>query len=99
MIKGNRVNLFIYLFGFPVSVGLEIEEVMPGTLIVWSGAKFGISSRHEFIFQKCGKGVIVISRETFQAIGLRALGLLFPDGMIRELTLLLLKDLKAVSER
>ena len=99
MIQGRRIRLFISLFGLPVSVGLEIEEIIPGKRIVWSGEIFGISARHEFVFEKCGDGIIVISRETFRAIGLRMLRLLFPDSRIRELTLALLKDLKAASER
>lgn len=98
MTKGRRISLLIYFFGLPLGVGLEVEEVMPGSRVIWSGEIFGISSRHEFIFEKCGGGVVVISRETFKALGLRMPGSLLPDSKIRELTLDLLKDLKAASE-
>jgi len=97
--KDGRIRLLISFYGLPVRVGVEIVEATPVRRIIWSGNIFGISSRHEFIFEKCGAGVIVISRETFTALGLRVPGLFFPDSKIRELTMVLLKDLKAAAER
>ncbi len=98
MKKGETFKFCIRPFMFPVPLELFMEEVIPNKLVVWSGSKFGIFARHEFIFKESGEKVIVISRESFKGITLDNMSLLFPEKRIREMTKLLLKDLKKAAE-
>ncbi|HET6515240.1 MAG TPA: SRPBCC family protein [Thermodesulfovibrionales bacterium] len=97
--EGGKVKFCIYPFNFPVYFEPNIESVVPGRRIVWSSGKFGISARHEFLFQEAKEGVIVISKEVFSAIGLKTLRFLFPDWRLRDLTISFLKDLKTAAEK
>ena len=66
--------------------------------VVWSGSKYGIFARHEFIFEKIENSVRVASRETFKGMTVENMRLIFPAWRIRELTKSLLTDLKKASE-
>lgn len=98
MEKGETFEFCMRPFMFPVYLALFMEEVIPNKLVVWSGSKFGIFARHEFIFEESRKKVIVISRESFKGITLDNMSLLFPEKRIRDMTKSLLKDLKKAAE-
>ncbi len=89
------------LLPLPVPIVLEpkVEEVVPREKVVWKGAKFGISSRHEFLFQQASDKVLVTSRETFRGMALLLGGLTFPESTVRELTVGMLRDLKKAAEK
>jgi hypothetical protein len=96
--EGGRFRCSIRPFFFPVHLDPVIEEVIPREKIVWAGTKYGVSSRHEFIFESDEGGVFVVSRETFSGIAVEAVPALFPEQRIRELTRLFLRDLKEEAE-
>lgn len=96
--KGETFKFCIRPFMFPVCLELFIEEVIPKKLLVWSGSKFGIFARHEFVFKESEKKVIVISRESFVGITLDNMSLIFPEKRIRKMTKSLLRDLKKAAE-
>jgi len=96
--KGKTFSCAIWLFLFPVYFEFFIEEVIPNDRIVWSGSKYGIFARHEFIFQTGEKGVRVTSKETFQGITIENISFIFPSWRIRGMTKSLLGDLKKASE-
>ena len=96
--KGKTFSCAIWLFLFPVYFEFFIEEVIPNDRIVWSGSKYGIFARHEFIFQASEKGVRVTSKETFQGITIENISFIFPSWRIRGMTKSLLGDLKKASE-
>src|SRR5512139_780497 len=98
MEKGETFKFCMRPFMFLVYLELFMEEVIPSKLVVWSGSKFGIFARHEFIFEESGKKVIVISRESFKGITLDNMSLIFPEKRIRDMTKSLLKDLKNATE-
>ena len=96
--KGETFSCAIRPFLFPIYFEPLIEEVIPNDRIVWSGSKYGIFARHEFIFQTVEKGVRVTSKETFQGITIENISFIFPSWRIREMTKSLLGDLKKASE-
>ena len=98
MEKGAPLEFCIRPFLFPVRLEPVIEEVVRNEKVTWSGTKFGISSRHEFFFEKSGVGVRVRSRESFTGGPLEAMSFAFPERRIREMTQALLRDLKKAAE-
>lgn len=96
--QGGRFTCSIRPFVFRVQFEPIIEEIVPFERIVWSGSKYGIVARHEFIFQPAGDHVQVTSRETFKGITIENMKFLFPQRRIRELTRSLLEDLRQASE-
>jgi len=96
--EGMRFTFSIRPFSVPVTVRPKIVEVVPAEKIVWSGSKFGIFSRHEFLFQQASNGVLVTSRETFRGVQLLLARRTFPRKTIRELTINMLQDLKRAAE-
>jgi hypothetical protein len=96
--RGGTFRCSIRPFFFPVRFEPIIEEVILWEKIVWTGSKYGISLRHEFIFEKDERGVHLVSRETFSGIAVETVPALFPEQRIRELTRLFLKDLKEAAE-
>jgi len=97
--EGEDFTFSIRPFAVPVALELAIEDVVPCELVVWSGKKFGIFSRHEWLFQKAQNGVLVTSREKFQGLPLLLGSLSFPEDTIRKLTVGMLNDLKRAAER
>ncbi len=95
---GGKVKFCIYPFHFPVFFEPEIEEVIPNKRVIWSSGKYGVSARHEFIFEEVENGVLVISREVFKGIPLKTLRFLFPKSRLKELTASFLMDLKGAAE-
>ena len=96
--EGGKVRFCIYPFHFPVYLEPVIEKVILRKKVVWTSKKYGISALHAFIFAQVENGVLVTSRETFRGISVKALGFLFPEWRLRELTVSFLKDLKGAAE-
>jgi len=96
--KGKRFRFCIRPFDIPVNIEPVVEEIIPGRRIVWTGRKHGITARHEFTFQGKGDSVLLTSRETFTGAILKPLKLFFPKRKIRELSILLLHDIKTAAE-
>jgi len=94
--EGEKFSCSLRFFSVPLFLEPEIEEVAPRQKVVWKGEKYGISSRHEFIFTKIDGRVRVTSRETFSGPVLSSF--LLPRREIRRLTRALLRDLKKASE-
>ena len=96
--KGETFSCSLRPFIFPVYFETFIEEVVLYERVVWSGSKFGIFARHEFIFEKLEDSVRVFSKETFKGMTMENMKFIFPAWRIRELTKSLLTDLKEASE-
>jgi len=97
--EGERFTFCLRPFSVPIVIEPKIEEVVPQEKVVWTGTKFGIFSRHEFLFQQVANGVLVTSRETFRGLPLLFGGITFPESTVRELTVGMLKDLKKAAEK
>jgi hypothetical protein len=97
--EGERFAFCLRPFSVPIMIEPKIEEVVPREKVVWTGTKFGIFSRHEFLFQQVANGVLVTSRETFRGLPLLFGGAAFPESTVRELTVGMLKDLKKAAEK
>ena len=97
--EGGRFTFCLRPFSVPIVIEPKIEEVVPQEKVVWTGTKFGIFSRHEFLFQQVANGVLVTSRETFRGLPLLFGGITFPESTVRELTVGMLKDLKKAAEK
>jgi hypothetical protein len=97
--EGERFTFCLRPFSVPIMIEPRIEEVIPREKVVWTGTKFGIFSRHEFLFQQAANGVLVTSRETFRGLLLLLGGVTFPESMVREMTVGMLKDLKTAVEK
>ncbi|UCH81282.1 MAG: SRPBCC family protein [Nitrospiraceae bacterium] len=97
--KGKRFKFCIRPFTFPVHVEPVVEEVVPGERIIWSGEKYGIQARHEFIFSELHNSVQVLSREIFTARAINKLLFHIPKKKLHELSIKMLNELKEASER
>lgn len=96
--EGKKLKLCLRPFSFPVYIEPVVDEVTPHKRVVWSGQKYGVASRHEFIFENTGKGVRLTSRETFEGPAEGAWRSVFPEKKIRELTTSILRDIKEAAE-
>ncbi len=96
--KGSAFSFCLRPFIVPIYIEPFIEEVILNKLVVWSGSKFGIFARHEFVFEESEKETTVISRETFKGLTIDNMSLLFPEKRLRELTRALLRDFKKAAE-
>jgi hypothetical protein len=82
----------------PITIEPKIEKVVPREKVVWSGGRFGITSRHEFLFQQARNGVLVTSREQFSGFPLRLGGKPLTEKISRDLVVLMLQQLKKTCE-
>jgi hypothetical protein len=96
--EGGKVRFCIYPFSFPVYFEPVIDEVIPHKRVVWSSGVYGLSARHEFVFEEVENGTLATSREVFKGFPVKALRFLFPRSRLRELTVAFLKDLKRAAE-
>jgi len=96
--EGGRLRFCIRPFVIHVSFEPVIEEVVHHKKITWRGEIFGITARHEYIFQETVQGVSVTSRETFSGSPVALTGILFSKHRLKELTVMHLKDLKKAAE-
>jgi hypothetical protein len=97
--KGDRFTFCIRPFSVPITLKPRIEEVVPARRVVWSGSKFGIFSRHEFLFQQVRGGVLVTSKEAMRGLLLHYGGQAFTKVTVRKLTIAMLNDLKDACEQ
>lgn len=98
MAEGKHLRCWMRPFVFSLHFDPVISEVVRGRRVVWSGRRYGISARHEFIFEKNNGGTKVTSKETLLGLPMIFPGLFFPAERIRELTALMLADLKKAAE-
>ncbi len=96
--KGERFSFCLRPFSVPITLQPKIEEVVPARRVVWSGSKFGIFSRHEFLFQQIDDSVLVMSSETFHGLPLLFGGKHLTESTVRKLTIAMLNDLKKACE-
>jgi len=99
MEEGIRFRFRLRPFVVPVDIMPVIDEIVPFERVVWSGSKFGIASRHEFLFQQAGNGVLVTSREKLIGLPLVLGGRRFTERTVRRLTIRMLRELKAACEQ
>jgi len=97
--QGKRFKFCIRPFALPVHVEPVVEEVVPGERIIWSGKKYGIQARHEFIFSESNKSVQVLSREIFTARTFKKLLFHIPKKKLHELSIKMLDELKEAAEK
>ena len=97
--EGERFSFCLRPFSVPITLKPKIEEVVPAQRVVWTGSKFGILSRHEFLFHQLTDGVLVTSRKVLRGLRLLFGGHAFTKGMVRKLNIAMLNDLKNACER
>jgi hypothetical protein len=97
--KGERFTFSLQPFSVPITLKTTIEEVVPAQRVVWSGSKFGIFSRHEFLFQQIDDSVLVMSSETFHGLPLLFGAKHLTESTVSKLTIAMLNDLKKACER
>lgn len=96
--EGGRVRFCIRPFAVPVNLDPVVDEVVDHERVVWSGSRFGISSRHEFRFQRVRNGVLVTSREEFRGLPLLIGGRPITEKIARDLVIAMLQELKKACE-
>jgi hypothetical protein len=97
--QGDVYTFCIRPFGVPICFDVAVKELSEHKKIVWSGRKYGITSRHEFVFSGNAGNTRLTSRETFEGPTMATFRLLFPRWKIRAMTISLLEDLKKYSEK
>jgi hypothetical protein len=97
--QGKTFTFCLRPFSVPIMIEPKIEEIVPREKVVWSGGRFGITSRHEFLFQKVANGVLVTSREIFRGLPLRLGGKGITEKISRDLVARMLQQLKKACER
>jgi len=96
--KGAKFSFCIRPFAVPVQITPIVEEVVPGERMVWSGARFGVSARHEYIFEQRPDGVRVTSRESFRGLAASLLVFMATKWRLRQLSSDILMELKSAAE-
>jgi hypothetical protein len=96
--EGERIRFCLRPFNLPVNLDPLIDEVVPRERVVWSGSKFGLASRHEFLFQRAGDSVLVTSREKFRGLPLLIGGRRITKTIARDLVRSMLQELKTACE-
>jgi len=96
--EGERFAFCLRPFSVPVMLEPRIEEIAPREKVVWTASKFGISSRHEFLFRQAANGVLVTSREEFHGLPLLLGGRPLTRKVGRDLVAKMLQELKAACE-
>ena len=99
LIEGKRFQFCIRPFVLPVHVEPVVEEIVPGKRIVWTGEKYGIKARHEFIFSESNSKITVLSREIFTAHSFIKLLFHLPKKKLHELSIKMLNELKEAAEK
>ncbi len=96
--EGSRLQFCIRPFAFPIAFEPEIQEIVPHERVVWTGGRYWIHARHEFLFEDFHGTVRVTSREVFEGLPLVLAGFIFPKKRIRRMVMALLDDLKNAAE-
>ena len=95
--EGRAFRCSIRPFVFPVYFEPRIQNMKPFQSVTWITRKYGITARHEFLFEKETEGVRIRSREVFSGFIIFVAGWMLLTKL-RELTVVFLKDLKHESE-
>lgn len=98
LINSKSIKCNFHAFLFPIKLKIEVEEVSKYKKVVWSTKKTGLIARHEFMFKKHKKGVIVKSREIFSGLLAKSYFVL-PQKKIKNITSTFLQELKRASEK
>jgi hypothetical protein len=98
LIQGESFKFRIRPFDFPLNIKPMIEEIVEQKRAVWTGRKYWISARHEFMFEHGDGQVVLTSRETFTGAILKPLWFLFPKKKLQDLSFQMLRDLKNAAE-
>lgn len=96
--EGRRFKFSIRPFSIPLQIEPVVEEVIPRKRIVWSGKKYGIHARHEFIFSEKDRRVILTSRERFRIGFIKRVFFHIPKRKLHQLSVKMLKELKEAAE-
>lgn len=96
--EGKSFKFCIRPFMFPVNVEPVVEELVPGQRIVWSGARHGISARHEFRFEDKNGKTLLTSHEVFKPNWFTRFFIYIPKKRLQRLSILMLQDLKHACE-
>jgi hypothetical protein len=95
---GVEFSFCIRPFSIPLTVKPRVEDVVPMRRVVWRGRKWGITARHEFLFEQQSEGVRLMSTERFSGIMFWLFRLFFPRREMERLSGALLRDLKSAAE-
>jgi uncharacterized protein YndB with AHSA1/START domain len=98
MEQGSRFRFCLRPFAIPIHIDPVIDEIVPYDRVVWSGRKYGIASRHEFLFRQQADGVLITSRERLIGLPLVLGGRAFTEKVVRELTVSMLEELREAAE-
>lgn len=85
-------------FGVPVFFETSIVEIVPMERIVWTGAKYMIHGRHDFLFDEKDGKVRLLSREVLKGPPVALGGFFFPVRKFRKMTRKFLEDLRKYAE-
>lgn len=85
-------------FLVPVFFETRIDEILPMERIVWTGSKYMIHGRHEFLFTEKGGKVRLFSREVLRGLPVAFGGVFFPLGRFRTLTREFLEGFRKYAE-
>ena len=95
---GGHFACCVTPFGVPVFFETRIDEISPMERIVWTGSKYMIRGRHEFLFTENDGKVRLFSREVLTGLPVAFGGIFFPLWRFRTLTREFLEDLKKYAE-
>jgi uncharacterized protein YndB with AHSA1/START domain len=85
-------------FLVPVFFETRIVEISPMERIVWTGSKYMIHGRHEFLFTEKGGKVRLFSKEVLSGPPVAFGGIFFPLRKFRALTREFLEGLRKYAE-
>jgi hypothetical protein len=85
-------------FGVPVFFETRIDEISPMERIVWTGSKYMIRGRHEFLFTEKDGRVRLFSREVLSGPPVAFGGIFFPLWRFRTLTREFLEGIRKYAE-
>ncbi len=97
--EGKCLRFCINPFGLPVYIEPVVNELIPTQKIVWSGRKYGIRARHEFLFSGEDNAVLLSSREEFRVNPLSNLYLRITMKKLHQMSIEMLHQLKEASEQ
>ena len=96
--EGTSFKFCIRPFSFPIHIEPVVVELEAERKIVWRGTNYGITARHEFLFEEKNGKTLLTSREVFKLNRLKRLFFRIPGKRLHSLSLLMLQDLKYSAE-
>ena len=95
---GGHFACCVTPFGVPVFFETRIDEISPMERIVWTGSKYMIRGRHEFLFTENDGKVRLFSREVLTGLPVAFGGIFFPLWRFRTLTREFLEGIRKYAE-